>query len=143
MPAASSLSSVYALVYVEQGLWRLYAELIQVIAPRQRSWVRPLCLCEYTSLPSNDGLPTLRQFHDVRGGADLVWPSHLFIHAIDTELLPVLAKLPPETPALGTRLTPTSPQEQVAKQKLRQFLEKICSMNQVDDVNKVSGGDAG
>ena len=112
--------TVHAIVYVELAHTRLYAELIQVIESRQRSWVRPLCLCEYQSL--NESVPFPQALYDIRGGADLVWPTAVFTEAIDTDMLPILMELSPDAPALGTKLKPQSPQEKEAKRKLNQFL---------------------
>ncbi len=74
---------------------RLYAETIQIVERRQLVWVRPLVLSE-SSAPDDS-----RILHDLRQGADLVWPLSLFRAAVDTEVIPLLMQLdgiPKSTP---------------------------------------------
>jgi hypothetical protein len=71
----------------------LYTEVIEVVTSRSVCWVRPLMLVisEATSdAPTSGELLTL---YDLRQGADLVWPTILFRAALDTEVIPLLAKL--------------------------------------------------
>jgi hypothetical protein len=71
----------------------LYTEVIEVVTSRSVCWVRPLVLVisEATSdAPTSGELLTL---YDLRQGADLVWPTILFRAALDTEVIPLLAKL--------------------------------------------------
>jgi len=79
---------------------RLYAEVIQIVVPRQLCWARPLFLVTLTTEPQ---LVT-----DLRGAADLVWPINLFQLALDTEVIPHFSFLASEPPP---DLNPTTQQQ--------------------------------
>ena len=71
----------------------LYTEVIEVVTSRPVCWVRPLMLA---ISESNSEMPTVVErltLYDLRQGADLVWPTILFRAALDTEVIPLLAKL--------------------------------------------------
>jgi hypothetical protein len=103
----------------------LYAEVIQIIADRQRSWVRPLFLQLMT--PSSGERPHTAQglfVYHLHNCSDLVWPSQFFRPALDEEVLPLLMqmqaqKLPEED--LGV----VSERDRKAHQALRQLIQHI------------------
>ena len=124
MKSGTVAPSVHEIVYVEQSEFRLYSEVIQVVQTRDRLWVRPLCLCEYESVPILESL-TPQQVYDLRGGSDLVWPGAVFQNALDFEWIKILEHLPADAPSLGMLFQDESPRAQAARQKLRQFLGRV------------------
>ncbi len=105
---------------------RLYAEVIQVMEARQRCWVRPLIL---VISPAAQSDPTLwpeevsdrSTLYDLRQGADLLWPMTLFRVALDTEVLPLLARL--ESQELPKPAIP--PSGLTARHQLNQFVQQV------------------
>ncbi|MGQ4648366.1 hypothetical protein [Lyngbya aestuarii] len=83
------------IVCLEHEDTRLYAEVIQVVTSRQMCWVRPLMLV--VSPVVNQllpiALPEYLALYDLRSGADLLWPANLFRHALDTEVISLMAEL--------------------------------------------------
>lgn len=96
----------------------LYAEVIQVIEPRQTCWVRPWILkvlsLTNNNLPQFDNNPTI---FDLRESADLVLPISLFRAALDTEVIPLLSEL--------ENLENEEQDLILPRQKLRQFVESV------------------
>lgn len=70
---------------------KLYGEMIQVIAERSLYWVRPWALLQ-TLNHLDDPEPVTACF-DLRQGVDLLCPKILFRVALDTEVIPILARL--------------------------------------------------
>lgn len=86
---------------IEHDRTLLYAELIQVIQPRQLCWLRPVLLSEEklegaiavgesdVRIAANEEGELL----DLRQSSDLLWPVGLVRAALDVEVIPLLAKL--------------------------------------------------
>jgi hypothetical protein len=118
----------YQIVCLDHPHARLYAEVVQVVTLKQACWVRPLALLRrspnrFTPFEAfehsrNDDSLTL---HDLRQGADLVWPTVLFREALDTEVMPLLSELYAITPALAEK----SDKAVTAHQQLNQFVREI------------------
>lgn len=110
------------IVCLEHEANRLYAEVVQVAAPRQVCWVRPLILVLHQpdALGWHEDLPETR-LYDLRGGADLLLPVTLFRAALDEEVIPVMPYLyAEETSELAMRL------ESIEPSQLRQLVKTIC-----------------
>lgn len=113
-----------ALVCLEHDHACLYAELIEVVENRQMYWVRPLLLKisdEITGAQFKGFEPfhPACVYHDLRQGADLLWPMNFFRPAFDTEVIPLLAQIHAwENPA-AMALSP------VAQQHLHQFIQQL------------------
>lgn len=80
----------------------LYAELIQVIEPRQLCWLRPVLLAKgnldgaiETGSPNVATSSDKERYEliDLRQSSDLLWPVGLIRAALDVEVIPLLAKL--------------------------------------------------
>ncbi len=97
------------IVSLEHGEQNLYAEVIQVVVSRQLCWVRPLLLVTHTQ-----ELPIIT---DLRDGSDLLWPIHLFRHALDTEVISLLSEILVKEPK--------SEPDLAAKQQLHQFIGQV------------------
>jgi hypothetical protein len=107
----------HQIVYLESHAARLYAEVIQTLEQRQMCWVRPLILSyagEFDAPLSQQG-NTLEILED---GPDLLWPTHQFKVAVDTEVLPLLGILHSKM-AAHTNLSDTT------SQALRQFIRQL------------------
>ena len=76
------------IVYLEHQQTYLYSEVIQVISSRQLCWVRPLAIAIL-----NHSISAECDFIDLRLTCDLLWPSGQFRPAIDTQVIPLLARL--------------------------------------------------
>lgn len=79
------------IVYLEHKGRCLYGEVIQIVESRQLCWVRPLMLV--VSPLCTDLVPDQPILHDLREGADLLWPLSLFHTALDTEVVGLLVQL--------------------------------------------------
>jgi hypothetical protein len=87
MPENSSvLFRSQEIVYIQDDEWRLFAEVIQTIPDRNRCWVKPLALANYTDFQ-------FRLLHDCQDCAQLILPLYLFHTAIDTDVIPVMMEL--------------------------------------------------
>lgn len=102
------------IVCLEHQETRLYAEVIQIVESRKVVWVRPLML---VVSPSNQLDSEPFSFYDLRQGADLLWPSHLFRPALDTEVLPLFTYL-------QTSKT-QGENQQLAHQQLQCFVRQV------------------
>ena len=102
----------------------LYAELIQVITARQRCWVRPLCL---SVAPEVIASPQLNRsvIYDLRTCSDLLWPLGFFRPAVDLEVIPLLAQLPPDQSPPNPDPSLLCEQLKGAQQQLRQLMQSI------------------
>ena len=140
MTSGNTVPAVHEIVCVEIDAMRLYAEVIQLIAPREgqrlvsegyeasngpRLWVRPICICEAASEFAVPGEFRVGQVFDLRGGSDLVWPADVFGEVLDTEWMAILVHLRPDAPALGMLSIQEPSQARIANQKLRQFLAAV------------------
>jgi hypothetical protein len=95
----------------------LYVELIQVAAARLLYWVRPVALAIASDLIAEpDSLPSCI-LYDLRQGADLLWPPTYFRAALDTEVIPLLAKL--------EDVKAQSDGDRTAHQQLRDFMQRV------------------
>ncbi|MBD2503571.1 hypothetical protein [Anabaena azotica] len=97
------------IVSLEHGERNLYAEVIQVVVSRQLCWVRPLLLVTHAEEQSI--------ITDLRDGSDLLWPIHLFRHALDTEVITLLGQILVKEPK--------SEPDPAAKQQLHQFIGQV------------------
>lgn len=85
----------HQIVCLEHERTCLYNEVIEVVPSRQVCWVRPLMLVVF---PIHlDALPVFSpeqlSLYDLRQGSDLLWPTHFFRVALDTEVIPLLMQL--------------------------------------------------
>ena len=115
------------IVCLEHEDFRLYGEVIQIVQERQVCWVRPLGLIVLTADPA-DSLTWQERFtagafvlHDLREGADLLWPASLFRPALDTEVMPILMQL-------YNAEIQTKP-DRTARQKLNSFVQEVWQAN--------------
>ncbi|NJK28821.1 MAG: hypothetical protein HC851_06365 [Acaryochloris sp. RU_4_1] len=103
----------------------LYAEVIQIVADRQRSWVRPLFLQLTTQSSGEQTEMTQGLFaYHLHNCSDLVWPSQFFRPALDEEVLPLLMQMQlnkqqQEDPVV------VSERDRKAHQALRQLTQHI------------------
>lgn len=98
------------IVCLEDGGDRLYAEVIQIVKPRQLAWVRPLMLVIAEPELSSS-------LYDLRQGSDLLWPAKLFRAALDTEVISLLSQLDaPPIKFEGSR---------VGHQQLKRFIDRV------------------
>ena len=106
----------HQIVCLEHESTRLYAEVIEVVIPRQVCWVRPVMLAvpmagnEQLPIPSPEQLTV----YDLRSGSDLLWPASLFKPALDTEVIPLLGQLDVE-----------ADKSSEAHQHLSRFISKV------------------
>ncbi|MGF1603521.1 MAG: hypothetical protein ACFCU8_16150 [Thermosynechococcaceae cyanobacterium] len=110
-------TQTYEIVCLEHQSGCLYAEVVQQVSERQRSWLRPLAL----SLGAAEALDKI--VYDLRGGSDLLWPQIQLRAALDMELLSVLAMLPPEKPYTSSAL------DKDAHRQLQGFLKRLCTVS--------------
>ncbi len=108
-----------------QGSSYLYAEMIQHVVDRTCCWARPLALADQITPSANlqdIGGPGW-QWQDLRDGSDLLLPDRLFRAALDTEVLPLMARLyqAEDKPRSLEELAPS----QTAKQRLHQFILRL------------------
>ncbi len=118
----------YQIVCLEHADARLHAEVVQLVAVKRSCWVHPLVLILRSPMASTpfelfgqDGDPTTFTLHDLRQGADLVWPTILFRAALDTEVIPIFA-------CLYQMETPHAEKDQktwIAHQSLTQFIRQL------------------
>ena len=82
------------IVFLECSQTRLYAEVIQVLTPRQIGWIRPLALAgEAGTTPlGTDWLSGNTAAHQP-APPDMLWPLGQLQPALDTDILPLLATL--------------------------------------------------
>ncbi|MGB7417293.1 MAG: hypothetical protein WA902_24065 [Thermosynechococcaceae cyanobacterium] len=109
-------AQTYEIVCLEHQSGCLYAEVVQQVSERQRSWLRPLAL----SLGEAEALDNI--VYDLRGCSDLLWPQTQLRAALDMELLSVLAMLPPEKPY-------SSALDKEAHRQLHDFLNRLCTLS--------------
>lgn len=79
------------LLTAEAAPQRLYAETIDVMPQQQRCWARPLMLAQFDRHHLTD-------LDDLTDGPDLLWPSHLFQVALDTDVIPLMVQLQATAP---------------------------------------------
>jgi hypothetical protein len=113
----------------------VYGEVVQYVPDRHLCWVRPLAMAQIDP-EAGDGLDWADLnwqdiggpgwiFDDLREGSDLLLPAAFFEEALDTEVLPLMARLyqaeekAPPAEVLQEAL-------QVARQRLNQFVRQIC-----------------
>jgi hypothetical protein len=97
-------------VCLEHENYSLFAEVVQLIQPRERCWLRPIALRVQTSCSRFEA----SQVVDLRAGSDLIWPVPLLRAALDTEFLPLLGTLNDQS---------ASPNHQT-KRWLNEFVQK-------------------
>ncbi|MBD2260133.1 hypothetical protein [Pseudanabaena sp. FACHB-2040] len=91
-----SIFQPYQIVYLEKGISRLYAEVIQVVPDRELCWARPLVLIEAPAPEEVFAWEHLEQISleatcPLIDGPDILWPLEQFRPALDMEVLPLLA----------------------------------------------------
>ena len=95
------------ILFLEHETSRLYAEAIQIIAPRRLCWARPTLLIQ--GLPAGDEAAEERQkmiaaaaveparsglqLYDLQNSPDLIWPVELFEIAYDVDFFSLLVQL--------------------------------------------------
>ncbi|MBD1853523.1 hypothetical protein [Leptolyngbya sp. FACHB-711] len=130
----------HQIVFLECEEKRLYAEVIQTVIDRQLCWARPLVILSRgfsdAEHPLWDNWQTseiaLEMLVDLRQESDLLLPLSWFQMAVDTEVIPVLAKLS------GLKPEPYSASDEAivqhhypsAQEQLQQFIRALCLANQ-------------
>ena len=120
----SSLFQPHQIVCLDHGNAQLYAEVVQLVEIKHAYWVHPLVL--RLRSPSADPLtasicPPDFTLHDLRQGADLVWPTTLFRAALDVEFIPLLSMLHTAEPLIEE----TAAAKLLARQLLNQFVRQM------------------
>jgi hypothetical protein len=89
------------IVFLECSQARLYAEVIQVLTPRQIGWIRPLALVsEVGTKPlGTDWIAGGTAAHQP-ATPDMLWPLGQLQPAMDTDIMPLLATLSAKTLAV-------------------------------------------
>ncbi|NDJ17052.1 hypothetical protein [Myxacorys almedinensis] len=108
------------IVYLEHGLTRLYAEVVQFVEIRCQCWVRPLALVSQSDRFIDWTDCNRLALQDLRDGSDLMCPAVLFKLALDTDVIPLLSWLYSldANPDLKAKAKPAS-------QQLHQFIHII------------------
>lgn len=123
--SSRSHATSYEIVCLEHQGSYLYAEVIQRIEARQRSWVRPLFL-QLTTQSSELSSPTQGLFSfRLHNCADLVWPSQFFRPALDDEVLPFLLQMHTEKPQDQEDPGVISERDRKAHLALRQLIQQV------------------
>jgi hypothetical protein len=104
----------YQILCLEHENMVLYGEVIQIIPERKLYWLRPLALLQRTL----EDPETILALHDLRQGADLLYPQALFRAALDLEVIPVLMQLE----LLKQGATSDSDSTKMARQHLQSFI---------------------
>ncbi|MGB3312044.1 MAG: hypothetical protein WBG32_13740 [Nodosilinea sp.] len=82
------------IVFLECRQTRLYAEVIQVLEPRRRGWIRPLALVSEAEItPLGTALDTTTPDLSQPAVPDMLWPLGQLQPALDTDVIPLLATL--------------------------------------------------
>ncbi|MFQ4137197.1 hypothetical protein PGN35_012850 [Nodosilinea sp. PGN35] len=82
------------IVFLECRQTRLYAEIIQVLAPRPVGWIRPLAMVSDTQIIAlGTELNSATLAIDQPAVPDMLWPLDQLQPALDTEVIPLLATL--------------------------------------------------
>jgi hypothetical protein len=119
----------YQILCLEHQDSRLYAEVVQFVELRGAYWVHPLALL--MRAPASEvsfaefGLEQVAgcfQLHDLRQGADLVWPACLFRAALDTEVMPLLSHLSELATFPDDK---TNQKKLAAHHQLQQFVQQV------------------
>jgi hypothetical protein len=107
------------IVCLTHGDIYLYAEMVQHVTVRACCWARPLAIAEALDPGANPqdmgGIGWTWQ--DLRETSDLLLPDRLFREALDTEVLPLMARL-----YAAEDKPPTNSQP---KQQLHQFIHQL------------------
>ncbi|MGY6528377.1 MAG: hypothetical protein ACXITR_00465 [Cyanobacterium sp.] len=70
----------------------LYCEIIDVIIPQNKCWVRPLMLVNFR--PQEDYEKAVKNIDDLRFTSDLLWSTKYFRPVFDTEYITFCCQLP-------------------------------------------------
>lgn len=119
-------STPHEIVCLEHQGSYLYAEVIQTVVARQRTWVRPLFLQLTTQ--SSQGTRQSAQglfAYRLQNCADLVWPSQFFRPALDDEVLPFLMQMHMDKPQEQEDPVVISERDRKAHQALRQLVQQV------------------
>jgi hypothetical protein len=104
----------------------LYAEVIQIIADRQRSWVRPLFLQLTTQSSGEQAHAAQGLFaYRLQNCSDLVWPSQFFRPALDEEVLPLLMQMQVDKTQQEEDPGVVWERDRKACQALRQLIQRV------------------
>lgn len=86
------------IVFLEYSQTRLYAEVIQVLAPRQIGWIRPLALVsEAGTKPLGTDWISGDAAANQPVTPDMLWPLGQLQPALDTDIMPLLTTLSAKT----------------------------------------------
>jgi hypothetical protein len=99
----------------------LYAEIIQHVTDRTCCWARPLAIAQAIDPGANpqDIGGVGWTWQDLRETSDLLLPDRLFREALDTEVLPLMARL------YQAEDKPQISPDPLPKQQLHQFIHQI------------------
>ncbi len=119
-------ATTYEIVCLEHQGSYLYAEVIQAIVARQRTWVRPLFLQLTTQSSEEAPSPAQGLFaYRLQNCSDLVWPSQFFRPALDDEVLPLLMQMYSDKSQDEADPQAVSERDRKAHQALRQFIDQV------------------
>lgn len=111
------------IVFLECRQVRLYAEIIQVLAPRPTGWLRPLALVSETEMIA------LGADFDATGLTatkpavpDMLWPLEQLQPALDTEVIPLLASLSAKSATSASALPSDSDHRHLTVNEFVQWL---------------------
>lgn len=86
------------IVFLECSQTRLYAEVIQVLTPRQIGWIRPLALVsEAGTKPLGTDWISGDAAANQPTTPDMLWPLGQLQPALDTDIMPLLTTLSAKT----------------------------------------------
>ncbi|NJK40218.1 MAG: hypothetical protein HC934_00500 [Acaryochloridaceae cyanobacterium SU_2_1] len=124
---SSSETNSYEILCLEHQGQYLYAEVIQVVAMRQRYWVRPLLLrIDQPTTADHPDYPAVQSLtHDLKSASDLVWPQLFFRPTLDTELLPLISQIQRDKASEVGDSEAAAECDRQAKQALRQLIEQV------------------
>jgi hypothetical protein len=117
----------------------VYGEVVQYVADRGLCWVRPLAMAQADPGAADRSWQDLNWqslnwqdiggpgwiFDDLREGSDLLLPAAFFEEALDTEVLPLMARLY-QTEEKAAPAEVLQAALQVARQRLNQFVRQMC-----------------
>lgn len=108
------------IIHLEYQNTRLYGHTIQIVVQRGLCWFRPVLMA--IEIADREQYFTEAKIIDLRSSSDLLWPIDLFELSLDTEVIPLLAKLGERVNSLDKSL--------VSCPELHQFIHQVWQANQ-------------
>lgn len=91
--SSSLFFKVNQIVCLEHGHNCLFGEVIQLVPERGLCWFRPMCIVKSDCNSNGYSVSDSTQLINLQLGSDLLWPTTLFRHALDTEVVSFLTEL--------------------------------------------------